>query len=209
VNPRLVVYTCDQGTPEWYAARAGIPTASEFATVMAKGRGNETSVTRAKYMRSLVGDRLAGTAEPEVYTNAFMERGKLLESEARILYQIITANIATQVGFLRRTDLDAGASPDSLVGNDGGLEIKVAIRHIQIERLLLQRCPPEHVAQVQGHNWIGEREWTDFMSYSPGLPPLIHRVYRDEAYIANLAREVAQFNDELQAMLAKVEELTS
>src|SRR5690606_8321866 len=31
-----------QGTPEWFAARAGIPTASEFSTVMSEGRADGT-----------------------------------------------------------------------------------------------------------------------------------------------------------------------
>jgi hypothetical protein len=31
----MQIINCDQGEPEWFTARAGIPTASEFHTVMA------------------------------------------------------------------------------------------------------------------------------------------------------------------------------
>ena len=64
--------------------------------------------------------------------------------------------------------------------------------------------PSEHVAQVQGSLWVTGRQWWDFVSYSPGLPPLITRVERDEPYIATLAKAVDAFNEELDALVASV-----
>ena len=45
----MEIFDFPQGSPEWHAIRAGLPTASEFSTVMAKGKtaGSE-SVTRRK-----------------------------------------------------------------------------------------------------------------------------------------------------------------
>jgi hypothetical protein len=101
-----------------------------------------------------------------------------------------------RVGFIRNGN--KGASPDSLLGDKGGLEIKSAAAHIQIERLLDGGLPSEHKAQVQGSLWVAEREWWDFCSYCPKLPLFVVRVYRDEAYIAKIAHEVDLFNIELQ-----------
>lgn len=187
----------DQGSAEWFAARAGIPTASCFATVMAKGEGK----TRAEYMRKLVGEIITGE-QVESFSSGHMERGKAMEDEARETYAFINGLEPYQVGFIRNGD--KGASPDSLIGTDGGLEIKTALPHIQIDRLERDRLPPEHKAQVQGSLWISEREWWDFVSYWPRLPMLITRVYRDEAYIKTMSDEIDRFNDEKAALVERI-----
>jgi hypothetical protein len=196
----IQVLEVDQGSPEWFQARAGIPTASEFSTVMAKGGG--ASVTRAKYMRQLAGEILTGEPAPEGYSNAFMERGKLLEDEARSLFAFMRDVEPQRVGFIRNGQ--KGASPDSLIGENAGLEIKVAIPAVQIERLQRGTLPTEHVAQVQGSMLVSERDTWDFMSYCPKLPPLILTIPRDEAYIATLAKAVDAFNEELDAMVQSI-----
>lgn len=199
----LQIFNCEQGTPEWYEARAGIPTASEFGTVMAKGqKKGEESKTRRTYMLKLIGERLTG--EPMAnYSNAHMERGKVMEAEARDLYQMIAELECQQVGFLRRGD--AGCSPDSLVGNDGMLEIKTKLPHLQLDCILYDELPTEHRAQCQGQLWIAEREWVDFVSYWPGLPLFAKRVFRDEDYIKRLAEAVRVFNAEMEETIAKVQ----
>jgi hypothetical protein len=199
----LKVFNCEQGTPEWYQARAGIPTASEFDTVMAKGRGGAESKTRRTYMLKLIGERL--TKEPMwSYGNEHMVRGKEMEAEARDLYQMIAEVECQQVGFLRRGD--AGCSPDSLIGDDGMLEIKTKLPHLQLDCILYDELPAEHRAQCQGQLWIAEREWVDFVSYWPGLPLFAKRVFRDEAYIARLAEAVRAFNAEMEETIAKVQQ---
>ena len=81
----LEIVDCEQGSEAWFRARMGIPTASEFATVMAKGRDGGASKTRAKYMRQLAGEIITG--EPmESYSNGHMERGKEWEPDARDAY---------------------------------------------------------------------------------------------------------------------------
>lgn len=187
----------EQGTPEWFSARAGIPTASRFSTVMAKGEGK----TRAEYMRKLAGEIITGELA-EGFTTPHMERGKMMEDEARETYAFINSVEPYQVGFIRSGD--KGASPDSLIGTDGGLEIKTALPHIQIDRLERDRLPPEHKAQVQGNLWISEREWWDFVSYWPRLPMLITRVYRDEPYIKTMSDEIDRFNDEKAALVERI-----
>lgn len=198
----IQIIDVEQGSPEWFAARAGIPTASEFSTVMAKGKDGGASVTRAKYLRQLAGEILTGEPAPEGYSNGFMERGKLLEDEARSLYAFMRDVEPERVGFIRNGN--KGASPDSLIGTDAGLEIKVAIPAVQIERLQRGTLPTEHVAQVQGSMWVSERASWSFVSYCPKLPPLIIDVPRDEAYIATLAKAIDAFNEELDALVQSI-----
>ena len=193
----IEILTCEQGSPDWFAARLGLPTASEFSTVMAKGEGK----TRRAYMLKLAGEILTG--EPmESYTNFNMERGKVMEDEARELYSFIKNVEPERVGFIRSGQ--KGCSPDSLIGATGGLEIKTALPHIQIDRLMKDELPAEHKAQVQGSMWVAERDTWDFVSYWPKLPLFIKPVARDNGYIANLAGEVDRFNDELQKVVETI-----
>lgn len=197
--PRII--TCQQGSEEWFLVRAGMPTASEFATVMASGRGGGESKTRRTYMLKLAGEILTG--EPmDSYSNGHMERGKEMEAEARDLYAFMADADPELVGFI--TDGKKGCSPDALVGTGGLAEIKTKLPHLQLDVLLRGELPPEHKAQCQGALWVAEREWIDFVSYWPKLPLFVKRVHRDEAYIAEIATAVDLFNDELAALVEQI-----
>lgn len=193
----LTVYNCEQGSPEWCALRLGIPTASNFAAVMAKGEGK----TRRSYLMKLLGERLTG--EPaENFTNGHMDRGKVMEAEARDLYAFMTDAELERVGFIRHGD--AGCSPDSLIGAGGMLEIKTKLPHLLLDVIEADKLPPEHAAQVQGQLWVANREWCDFVAYWPRLPLFVKRVIRDEEYIAKLSVEVDRFLADLDALTAKM-----
>lgn len=197
----MEVLTFEQGSPEWFAARAGIPTSSEFATVMAKGRGGGESKTRRTYLLKLAGERL--TDEPmDSYSNHHMERGKEMEGEARDLYSFMSNEDPELVGFIRNGP--KGCSPDALIGGDGMLELKTKLPHLLIDLLLKDAPPPEHKAQCQGQLWVAEREWVDLAVYWPRLPLFVKRAHRDEAYIKTLSEAVDKFNDELDAMVERI-----
>lgn len=190
----------EQGSEAWRKIRAGIPTASMFHAVLAKGEGK----TRKKYMLQLAAEIITG--EPgETYNNQFMERGKIMEDDARQFY-CFTRNIEPRrVGFIRNGDV--GCSPDSLLGANGMLEIKTQKADLLIETLLKDGFPPEHKAQCQGGLWVGDREYIDICVYWPGMPKLIKRAEPDKPYIDNLKGEVARFTDELNEIVARIRSL--
>lgn len=193
----LQIFHCEQNSEEWVRARLGIPTASEFKSILAKGEGK----MRRGYLYKLAGERLTG--EPaDNYTNAHMERGHAMEDEARRLYSFMADVEPERVGFLRRDGV--GCSPDSLVGDDGMLEIKTRLPHLQIELLVADRVPPEHMAQLQGLLWVSGRAWVDFVSFWPRLPLYRARVERVEGYIATLADEVGRFCRELDDLTERM-----
>jgi hypothetical protein len=197
----MQIIDCEQGTVEWFRARAGMPTASEFHTVMAKGRDGGSSVTRRTYMLKLAGEILTG--EPmESYSNGHMERGKVMEDEARNFYSFMTDEEPQRVGFV--VNGPKGCSPDSFIGANGMLEVKTKLPHLMIECLLKDEFPSEHKAQCQGALWVAEREWIDIAVYWPNLPLFVKRAHRDEDYIKKLAAAVDAFNDELQQTVAQV-----
>lgn len=195
----MLIVDCIQGTPEWHAARLGLPTASEFKTIVAVKKDAKDKLTRQTYMRKLAGEIITGIPM-ENYKNEHMERGHEQEDEARSLYAFMQDCDPQRVGFIRKGD--TGCSPDSLIAENGGLEIKTALPHIQIERLEKNELPSEHRLQVQGCLWITGRDWWDFVSYSPKLPLFVKRIPRDEQAIKDIAAAVDQFNDELALMVA-------
>lgn len=197
----IQIHNCDQGSDEWYRLRLGTPTASMFATVLAKGKDGGASLTRKTYLYKLAGEIL--TEEPaDNFSNDHMQRGKDMEAQARDLYAFMHDADPELVGFI--TNHGAGCSPDSLINENGMLEIKTKLPHLHIEALLREGIPPEHRAQCQGQLWVAEREWLDLAIYWPKLPLIVRRVYREADYIEQLATAVDQFNEELAAMVEKV-----
>ena len=195
------VVDCEQGTTEWFRARAGMPTASEFATVMAKGKDGGASVTRRKYLYTLAGEIITGQPT-ESYSNAHMERGKVMEDDARREYAFMFDAEPERIGFI--VNGRKGCSPDSLIGESGMLEIKTKLPHLLIETILADKFPAEHKAQCQGALWVAEREWIDIAVYWPGLPLFVKRAYRDEPYLKDLEAAVDQFNDELDGVVRRI-----
>ena len=130
----LEIIECEQGSPEWFKYRMKIPTASEFSTVLSKGKNGEPSKGRAKYMKQLAGEIINDEPMEGWGGNWATTRGHMMEPELRNLYCMMEKCDVRQVGFLRNGR--KGASPDGLVGNSGMLEIKSEAPHLLIDTIL-------------------------------------------------------------------------
>jgi putative phage-type endonuclease len=195
----MKIINCTQGTPEWYAARCGVPSASNFDKIICLD--GKPSKQRLKYLWQLAGEAITGIAE-ESYQNAAMERGKALETEARELYRIVTGNEVQEVGFCMNGGF--GASPDGLVGEDGLLEIKCPSLATHVGYLLANELPSDYFQQTAGQLLVTGRKWCDFMSYYPGMKPLIVRVTPDKKFQAILEAELKTFCAELAETVGKI-----
>lgn len=198
---QLEIFDCEQGSPAWFEARRGIATASEFHTILARGKDGGVSLTRKTYLLKLAGERLTG--EPmDSYSNGAMDRGKAWEAEAREIYAFEHDAEPELVGFVRRGDM--GCSPDSLIGEAGGLEIKTRAAHLHIEAMLRADYPPEYKAQLQGFLLVTGRDWIDLGIYCRKLPLVVRRITPERDYLATLQGEIDRFNDELAALVERV-----
>ena len=184
------ILTMQQRSAEWYQARLGLVTASNFAEVMAKGRGSAPSARRQTYLNHVVAERLSRELS-ENYTGADAERGIALEDEAIAAYEFQTDATVKRIGMVRN-DI-AGASPDGLVGDDGLVEVKAPRRHHYIRMILSEDPAADYRPQIMGQLWLSERARCDLVLYSPPLPLFVHRVVRDADYIDDLAAAVAAF----------------
>lgn len=198
----LAVNDFEQGSLEWMAARAGIPSASNFDKIITtKG---ERSKQRERYMFQLAGERITGTKESS-YQNDNMRRGIEIEAEARRLYELLTDLKVDEVGLCYPDEKKLYAcSPDGLVGEDGGMEIKCPLLSTHVSYLLDGTLPTEYFQQVQGALLVTGRKWWDFVSYFPSVKPLIVRVERDEKFIKLLEAELIEFCRELESVTERI-----
>jgi len=199
----IIIRDIEQGTPEWKALRCAIPTASNYGMIYTKtGKAS----TQAKgYMYKLLAEHLAGPAE-DSYTNEWIERGKVLEGEARDNYAFMRDCEPDEVAFCYKDeDKLTGCSPDALIGDDGLLEIKCPAPHTHVKYLLDGGLPTDYFAQVQGQLWVTGRKWCDFVSYHPDMKSLIVRVDADLEWQAGLEKALNKF---IKGMLENRERLT-
>ena len=134
-----------------------------------------------------------------------MARGTELEPEAREAYEFISGNDVIETGFILDASFEYGCSPDGLITDQGGLEIKCPAPQTMVSYLRDNQVGvKKYWQQIQGCMWITQREWWDFFAYHPEMPHAIVRVERDEDYIAKLAEEVTKA---VEIILNQVEKL--
>ena len=169
-----------QGSDEWFAARRGIPSASNFHKIITPT--GKPSKGLATYADELVLERLG--VKGEVYINEAMQRGTELEPEARDHYEWIAGADVTEHGFFISECGRYGCSPDGTCSETLGLEIKcpqakTMIGYIRDPEALIRN----YYAQVQGCMLVMGYEKWDLFAYHPDLDHVLVRVERDEEFI--------------------------
>jgi len=189
----VIVLEHEQGSNEWFAARLGRPSASMFSKFITSA--GKASTSADSYINELIAERLTGLRVP-IYVNEHMERGTRLEPEAREMYEFVTDQKVTEYGFILDDSEEFGCSPDGLVGEDGGIEIKcpadsTMIGYHRNNKSFINK----YKQQIMGCMMITGRSWWDLMAYSETIPHLIVRVERDDEYIEKLAAEIQKAVD--------------
>lgn len=201
-----------QGTEDWLKARVGKITASRFGDVLTRGRGKDNAFGKVAmlYAYEIVAGILTGEPKDEVSARS-LDWGKKWESVARDFYQRRTFNLVDEVGFVGlEGDKMVGCSPDGLIDEDGGIEIKCPSNSsIHLSTILKKEIPDVYVPQVQGSMWVTGRKWWDFVSFDPRYKDVrnkmvIVKVERDEEYIDMLCERVDEFKGIINNILIKV-----
>ncbi len=136
----------------------------------------------AGYIAELIGETQALYLPEgvESYTNRAIRWGQQCEEEARRYYCMDRQCDVTNGGFCTTDDGRFGASPDFLVEPDGCGELKCPQPGTHVEYILGRGLPEIYKPQVHGHLIVTGRKWCDFLSYAPGLKPLLVRVEADD-----------------------------
>lgn len=203
--PAIIIDNITQGTPEWFREHAGKPGASSFNKIVTtKG---EPSKQAKDYALQLAGEYLLGTVE-QGYISHAMQIGIEREEEARNRFEWERDIEVKQVGMVYLDERkDRLCSPDGLIYETDsieGFECKCPILKTHIKYLLDGKLPTEYYTQVQGSLYITGVSYWWFMSYYPGLEPLIIRVERNEKFIEKLDKALDDFCFEIVKIIKKL-----
>jgi len=177
----------EQRSPEWYADRLGVPSASQFHRIITPT--GQASKQVDSYINELVAEKVT-QQQAYVHETEAMKRGTELEPMARENFEFITDYAVSEIGFCKLDKLEIGCSPDGIIDLPDGkvaiLEIKCPMANTMVEYLRDGILPPKYKPQVQGQLYITEADHGYFFAFHPDFVPLLIKVERDEDFIAKL-----------------------
>lgn len=185
----MKIHNLEQGTEEWFNVRKGKMTASNAYTISVAGKGLDT------YIRTVVADLFASHKE-EGYKSKAMERGNELESQAKSIYELSNNIDIVNVGFIEHSEY-VGCSPDGLIGDDGGIEIKCVNNRDYFQLLLGEKPDASYTWQVQMCLMLTGRKWWDLVYYNPA--------FKQSTFVIRLFPETDKF-EKLKVGLSMGEE---
>lgn len=195
-----------QGSPAWLDARMGIATASDLDKLVSplgkvrEGKGVES------YVALKLAEKWRGYPLPS-FSGGASEQGSLRESDAIPWLEMHLQTDIRRVGFITTDDGRCGCSPDGLLPDDTGLEVKCLQADTHVKILLAGGMPDDYTLQVQTGIYVtGAPHWT-FLSYCPSFPPLLLQVKPDRKLQAAIAEAVAAFNVMMDEGWARLVEL--
>lgn len=171
----MKIHKMEQRSEEWFEIRRGKMTASNAQCIAANGKGLES------YILSLLAEKYSSNKES--FSNGDTERGTELEEQARMTYEIEREKVE-EVGFIEMDEY-TGCSPDGLVGEDGGIEIKCP-NDVNFFKLLIdgkKAIEPKYLWQVQMCLLVSGRKWWDLVFYNTNFDKnmLVFRIEPDLA----------------------------
>jgi hypothetical protein len=187
-----------QGSPEWFEIRNRKMTASHAQAIGNSGKGLESYII----------DKMAAVyscAETESISNKDTERGIELEQYSREMYELETGLAVEQVAFIEMDEY-TGCSPDGLVGEDGGVEIKCLNDTNHFRLILGGEIDSKYMWQIQMSLLVTGRTWWDYVSYNPNYKQslIIRRITKDEAYHNSLGIGISNGKKMIDAIIKKL-----
>lgn len=188
-----IINDFEQGSLEWHRARCGLITMSHAKELMTGGRGK----TRQGYIYDMLSERLSG--EPvDGFSSIDMEKGNFLEPFAGQAFTRLTGLEIQRVGLVLHDDERIACSPDGLIDENTGIEIKCPKPRQHI-RNMFSTGIDEYRLQCHGNMWItGRRHWfiVSFCPWVVDKPIFIKLINRDRSLIKAIELSaVAAAND--------------
>tara|TARA_B100000073_G_scaffold300289_1_gene266654 strand:- start:3290 stop:4222 length:933 start_codon:yes stop_codon:yes gene_type:complete len=184
-----------QGTPAWFNARKGKLTASNFAAA--------AGLVKFKSRNKLLAEMLHPDPTPREAPAACLW-GIHNEKNAIKDYMIRTGNVVRSSGLHTHEHYPwIGGSPDGLIGERGMIEVKCPF-YVQIPH---GRVPLHYLCQINGLMEIIDRDWCDFISWTPNAMR-IYRVYRDPELWSYLLDRYVVFWSFMKAGCSKTPRVT-
>jgi hypothetical protein len=203
----MILHDCTQNEAEWSRLRAGKVTASEADEILTPLFAKKTGEGPKTFLYRKVAEAYHGLPVAQ-FTSRATEHGHDLEDEARkwFLYLHDQHRMKT-VGFCEMEGKPCGCSPDALLDDDGGLEIKAPMATNHVRYLIDGTLPKDYAVQVHFSMYVTGRPWWYFMSYHRDFPQFVLKVHRDETIIGHIETAILAFSDQLSAALDRLRSL--
>lgn len=192
----MIIHPAEQNSLEWLAARVGKITASEMDNILTPEFAVRKGEMRRTYLCRKLAEKWLDSTLPG-FSTIDMEIGQILEGECLPLYELEFERKITRVGLCLTDDSRCGASPDGLIGEDGGIEAKCPSAGQHIKYALDNCVPKDYLVQVHAALYVTGRKWWDFVSYHRRMPMLVVRVQRDESIQQKIGAALAGFLAEM------------
>ena len=192
----------EQGTDQWHNDRLGVVTGSEFNNVI-----TTKQMKRAKsvYIYLLAAEAVTGEVQEKFFETEDTRRGNELEPEAVVWYEVMHNVDVELVGLcLAFEGARYGCSPDGLVGEDGGIEIKAPQLKTHLKYKTEGVVPDDYLHQVYGSLFVSKRDWWDFISYNTQSEPFVIRTTKDDAGYVKWAEKFEPILKEFLIDLEKI-----
>lgn len=195
-----------QGSPEWWSLRAGIPTASEFGSIITPAKGDYASAAET-YASRLVAEALGWRTDFQGTPDT--ERGAYFEAKAREWLNYKHNLGIRSCGFFMDDAETYGASPDGMTPDECPVEIKCPDLHTFCEWKARGELPLKHKAQVHGEMWVTNAPRCVFLAYPSDeqamakVEPLMLTIERDD-FTERLGKHLATFVARLAETQARI-----
>jgi hypothetical protein len=184
-------YDIEQNSEPWLKLKRGVLTASNICKILtpAKLEISRSTGYLYEFCRQRVDDMPYGD-----FSTRHTDRGHIEESLALQIYEAKFGGLK-RCGFVENTKhgFKIGCSPDALVGDDGGVQVKSFTPNVQFGNIVEDKIEGCHMLQIQMELFVTERQWWDVVYQSSGTHQIVTRVYPDEAKQARIKEACADF----------------
>lgn len=194
-----------QGEADWMLVRLGKVTASEAGNILTPKLKMKTGDGVATYLYKKLAEAWRKQPLPG-FSSWATYQGAEFEIEARRWVSLNTEAKIRNVGFIEHDDGRCGCSPDALIGDEGGLELKCPEPTNHVRYLIDGILPDDYAPQVHMSLYVTGRKWWRFVSYRREFPKFVLTVQRDEKIIATIAEALAGFYKRFDEAMAKLKE---
>jgi len=203
---------CIQHSPEWYAARLGMLTASKITAAITKRKRGEGDLAARRKLKLQLLSEIATGLTADNFVSMSMQHGIENEPRARAEYEVRTGYSVEPCGLILHPELKwAAASPDGYIAPDGLLEIKCPDTATHFEYIEQGAIPSEYIDQIDWQLACAGPEiaWADFVSFDPrvkndDLKIFIVRRERDDKAISEKEELAIAFMDELTQLFEQI-----
>ncbi len=183
----------EQNSVDWSILRSGKITASEADSLVSPlGKIRESEGVET-YLNQKLCEIWTGGPLIALQGIFDMDQGKILEERAKPAFTVHTGIEIQNVAFIETNDHRCGCSPDAMIAEESGCEIKCPRIDTHVGYLRAGKLPKDYAAQVQFSMYVtGFKTW-HFFSYNRAFPPLHLVIQRNEEFQESIWKALEAF----------------